>query len=90
MIVYSNTKGGFVDDVRNGIIVKKIIEEFNKHNVKHHNDAEYRAWSNSLVHMRNALDDIEISDEEGTEGSGSFDVTVDGWGEYIDVELPLN
>ena len=34
--------------------------------------------------------DIEISDEEGTEGSGSFDVTVDGWGEYIDVELPLN
>lgn len=33
---------------------------------------------------------IEISDEEGTEGSGSFDVTVDGWGEYIDVELPLN
>ena len=34
--------------------------------------------------------DIEISDEEGTEGSGSFDVTVDGWGDYIDVELPLN
>lgn len=63
MIVYSNTKGGFVDDVRNGIIAKKITEEFNKHNVKHHNDAEYRAWSNSLVHMRNALDDIEISDE---------------------------
>ena len=63
MIVYSNTKGGFVDDVRNGIIAKKITEEFNRHNVKHHNDAEYRAWSNSLVHMRNALDDIEISDE---------------------------
>ena len=63
MILYSNTKGGFVDDVRNGIIAKKITEEFNKHNVKHHNDAEYRAWSNSLVHMRNALDDIDISDE---------------------------
>lgn len=63
MIVYSNTKGGFVDDVRNGIIAKKINEEFNKHNVNHHNDAEYRAWSNSLVHMRNALDDSEISDD---------------------------
>ena len=63
MIVYSNTKGGFVDDVRNGIIAKKITEEFNKHNVYHHNDAEYRAWSNSLVHMRNALDDNDISDE---------------------------
>lgn len=63
MLVYSNTKGGFVDDVRNGIIAKKITEEFNKHNINHHNDAEYRAWSNSLVHMRNALDDNEISDE---------------------------
>ena len=63
MIVYSNTKGGFVDDVRNGIIAKKITEEFSKHNIKHNNDAEYRAWANSLVHMRNALDDIEISDE---------------------------
>lgn len=63
MIVYSNTKGGFIDDVRNGIIARKITEEFGKHNVKHHNDAEYRAWSNSLMYMRNALDDIEISDE---------------------------
>lgn len=63
MIIYSNTKGGFVDDVRNGIIAKKITEEFNKHNIKHNNDAEYRAWTNSLVHMRNALDDFEISDE---------------------------
>ena len=27
MIIYSNTKGGFVDDVRNGIIAKKIEEE---------------------------------------------------------------
>lgn len=63
MIVYSNTKGGFVDDVRNGIIAKKITEEFLKHNIRHNNDAEYRAWSNSLVHMRNALDDSEISDE---------------------------
>ena len=32
MIIYSNTKGGFVYDVRNGIIVKKIEEESNKVN----------------------------------------------------------
>ena len=63
MIVYSNTKGGFVEDVRNGIIAKKIEAEFYKHNINHHNEGEYRAWANSLVHMRNALDDIEISDE---------------------------
>ena len=33
---------------------------------------------------------ISVSDEEGDEGSGSFDVTIDGWGEYVDIELPLN
>ena len=27
------------------------------------NDAEYRAWSNSLMFMRNVLDDDEISDD---------------------------
>lgn len=31
---------------------------------------------------------IEVSDEDGTEG-GSFDVSVDGWGEWVDVPLPL-
>lgn len=32
---------------------------------------------------------IEISDEEGTEGGSGFDVDVEGWGEYEDIELPL-
>lgn len=32
---------------------------------------------------------IEISDEEGTEGGSGFDVVVDDWGEYEDIELPL-
>ena len=32
---------------------------------------------------------IEISDEEGTEGGSGFDVDIDGWGEYEDIELPL-
>ena len=33
---------------------------------------------------------IEISDEEGLEGSGAFDVTVEGWGDYIDIPLPIS
>lgn len=33
---------------------------------------------------------IEISDEEGTEGEGAFDVIVEDWGDYIDIPLPLN
>lgn len=33
--------------------------------------------------------DIEISDEEGTEGGSGFDVDINDWGEYEDIELPL-
>lgn len=32
---------------------------------------------------------IEVSDEDGTEGGGGFDVSVDDWGEWVDVPLPL-
>lgn len=63
MIIYQNTKGGFIEDVRNGYIADKIEEEFEKHNISHSNQAEYRAWANSLMFMRNALDDSDISDD---------------------------
>lgn len=32
---------------------------------------------------------IEVTDEEGTAGEGAFDVTVDDWGDYVDIPLPL-
>ena len=32
---------------------------------------------------------IEISDEEGTEDVSGFDVDVEDWGDYEDIELPL-
>lgn len=35
------------------------------------------------------IKDIEIPDEEGMEGGSGFDVDVDDWGEYEDIELPL-
>lgn len=35
------------------------------------------------------VEGIEVSDEDGMEGSGGFDVTVDGWGDYVDIPLPL-
>jgi DUF2075 family protein/archaellum biogenesis ATPase FlaH len=63
MLIYQNTKGGFVEDVRDGYIARKITEAFNSYNINHNNDAEFRAWSNSLQYMRNVLDDNEISDE---------------------------
>ena len=61
MIIYENTKLGFVNDVRTGCIANKVQKEFERHNIFHNNDAEYRAWANSLMHMRNVLDDDETT-----------------------------
>lgn len=36
------------------------------------------------------VDGLEITDEEGQAGGSGFDVEVDDWGEYEDIELPLN
>lgn len=35
------------------------------------------------------VDGIVIEEEDGTQGSGSFDVEVNDWGPYEDIELPL-
>ncbi len=63
MIIYQNTKQGFIDDVKDNLIADKIEEEFRNHNINHNNIAEYRAWSNSLMYMRNVLDDNNIDKE---------------------------
>ena len=63
MIIYENTKGGFIEDIRNGYIADKIEESFKLKNLSHSNYAEYRSWANSLMYMRNALDDEDISNE---------------------------
>ena len=62
MIIYRNTKGGFVSDVRDNLIADKIEEAFFRHDLGHSNQAEYRAWANSLQYMRNVVDDPEIDD----------------------------
>lgn len=33
--------------------------------------------------------DIEITEEEGKQGSGGFDVSVDDWNDYVEIDLPL-
>ena len=63
MIVYSNSKGGFVQDIRTGCIGRKIEDQFERVGIHHNNDAEFRAWSNSLLYMRNVLDDDRIPDD---------------------------
>ena len=60
MIIYENTKLGFCNDVDGGIIARKIEAQFEANNKHHNNDAEYRSWLNSLMFMRNVLNDDEI------------------------------
>lgn len=36
------------------------------------------------------VDGIEISDEDGEEGSGGFEADVDDWGPWEDIPLPIN
>ena len=63
MIIYENTRGGFINDIRTGCIATIVEAAFEQHGMHHHNDSEYRAWSNSLMYVRNVLDDEEIPEE---------------------------
>ncbi len=49
MIIYENTRRGFVNDVKDGLIAIKVQQSFEQHGIHHNNSAEYRAWSNSLM-----------------------------------------
>ena len=55
MIVYSGTLKQFSNDVLMGIIADRIEECFTLNGFNHHNDAEYRAFNNSLMVMNNVL-----------------------------------
>ena len=63
MIIYENTRGGFINDIRTGSIATKVQNAFERHGIHHNNDAEYRAWGNSLMFMRNVLDDDDIPED---------------------------
>ena len=63
MTIYENTRGGFINDIRTGSIATKVQNAFERHGIHHNNDAEYRAWGNSLMFMRNVLDDDDIPED---------------------------
>lgn len=63
MIVYSATKLEFNNDVIMNQISDKILEKLHEANIHGGEEAEYRSWQNSLVFMRNVLDDKEIPDD---------------------------
>ena len=55
MIVYSGTLKQFSNDVLMGVIADRIEECFALNGFNHHNEAEYRAFNNSLMVMNNVL-----------------------------------
>lgn len=63
MIVYSATKAEFNNDVIMNSISDKILNKLLENNIHGGQDAEYRAWQNSLNFMKNVLDDKEFDDD---------------------------
>lgn len=55
MIVYSGNLKQFSNDVLMGVIADRIEECFASNGFNHHNEAEYRAFNNSLMVMNNVL-----------------------------------
>ena len=60
MIVYSATINEFNNDVIMNSISDKILNKLLENNIHGGQDAEYRAWQNSLNFMKNVLDDSEL------------------------------
>ncbi len=56
LIVYTKSLGEFCYDVDLGIIAEEIQNQLIAKGFNHSNISEYRAWSNSLLHMKNVLD----------------------------------
>lgn len=63
MIVYSNSKGQFVSDVRRGIIANQILAKIREKGLLAGQEGEIRAWENSMHAMSNVIDGNDISDE---------------------------
>ena len=63
MIVYSATKGSFVQDVRTNVIATKILDLIRERGLNAGQDREFAAWQNSMQFMRNVIDDSDIDDD---------------------------
>lgn len=60
MLVYTASKSQFNEDVILNQISDKILDKLREKNIHGGEKSEYNSWQNSLVFMRNVLDDPEI------------------------------
>lgn len=63
MIVYEDSKRGFVEDVKSNCIADRIADKIREHEINAGQEREYVSWQNSLQFMRNIVDDNEIDDD---------------------------
>lgn len=63
MIVYSASKGQFVEDVKANIIATKILDLIRQRGLNAGQEREFAAWHNSMKFMRDIVDDSEIDDD---------------------------
>lgn len=65
MIIYSNTKGGFIEDVFDGRLVEKIDDNMRQKFGRTTPESEMRAWNNSLIRMESVLSHSTVPDTAG-------------------------
>lgn len=63
MIVYSDTKKTFVDDVINNMIADKIKDRLTQKGIFSNQESEFSAWTNSMQFMRNVIDHNSFDDD---------------------------
>ena len=63
MIVYSADKRQFVQDVKQNVIATKILDLIRERGLNAGQEREFMAWHNSMVFMRNIVDDTDIDDD---------------------------
>lgn len=64
MIVYDNTKSGFIEDLRKDILVQKIEENY-REKIGGVRAGEKRAWENSLKRVAKILNNRDIPEDAG-------------------------
>ena len=63
MIIYRESKKGFVSDVFNGTIADEIDSAFVSHLGRHTSPNEVLSWKNSMMHMYKVVNTPDIPDD---------------------------
>jgi len=65
MIIYEAIKSEFKEDIFNSVIEERILSNLKQKLNKNVAPNEIRSWTNSLIHMKEVLDDASIPDNVG-------------------------